>query len=132
MPTLFFVYFLQTLLKASIAFSCCLLFVKENVLAVFSISFSSPNLKSSKSFIGSPLTVTIGRPIVTVKGLPINDFEDFRFGLENEIEKTARTFSLTNSRQQENAIDAFKSVCKKYTKNKVGKRPFTNINIVQI
>ena len=72
------------------------------------------------------------RPIVTVKGLPINDFEDFRFGLENEIEKTARTFSLTNSRQQENAIDAFKSVCKKYTKNKVGKRPFTNINIVQI
>ena len=72
------------------------------------------------------------RPIVTVKGLPINDYEDFRFGLENEIEKTARTFSLTNSRQQENAIDAFKSVCKKYTKNKVGKRPFTNINIVQI
>ncbi len=72
------------------------------------------------------------RPIVTVKGLPINDFEDFRFGLENEIEKTARTFSLTNRRQQENAIDAFKSVCKKYTKNKVGKRPFTNINIVQI
>ena len=72
------------------------------------------------------------RPIVTVKGLPINDFEDFKFGLENEIEKTARTFSLTNSRQQENAIDAFKSVCKKYTKNKVGKRPFTNINIVQI
>ena len=72
------------------------------------------------------------RPIVTVMGLPINDFEDFRFGLENEIEKTARTFSLTNSRQQENAIDAFKSVCKKYTKNKVGKKPFTNINIVQI
>ena len=72
------------------------------------------------------------RPIVTLKGLPINDYEDFRFGLENEIEKTARTFSLTNSRQKENAIDAFKSVCKKYTKNKVGKRPFTNINIVQI
>ena len=72
------------------------------------------------------------RPIVTVKGLPINNFEDFRFGLENEIEKTARTFSLTNSKQQENAIDAFKSICKKYAKNKVGKRPFTNINIVQI
>ena len=72
------------------------------------------------------------RPIVTVKGLPINDFQDFRFGLENEIEKTARTFSLTNSKQQENAIDAFKSICKKYAKNKVGKRPFTNINIVQI
>ena len=48
------------------------------------------------------------------------------------VRKTARTFSLTNSRQQENAIDAFKSICKKYTKNKVGKRPFTNINIVQI
>ena len=72
------------------------------------------------------------RPIVTVKGLPINDFQDFRFGLENEIEKTARTFSLTNSKQQENAIDAVKSICKKYAKNKVGKRPFTNINIVQI
>ena len=72
------------------------------------------------------------RPIVTVKGLPINNFEDFRFGLENEIEKAARTFSLTNSKQQENAIDAFKSICKKYAKNKVGKRPFTNINIVQI
>jgi len=71
-------------------------------------------------------------PVITAKGLPIDNLEEFRFGLEKEINKTARTFSLNNIKQEENAINALKTVCKKYTKEQVGKRPFTNINLVNI
>ena len=106
--------------------------VEEDSISIKERKNLSINGMMEVTILVTPIGNFHDRPIVTVKGLPINDYEDFRFGLENEIEKTARTFSLTNSRQQENAIDAFKSVCKKYTKNKVGKRPFTNINIVQI
>ena len=62
----------------------------------------------------------------------LDNLEEFRFGLEKEISKTARTFSLNNIKQEENAITALKTVCRKYTKEQVGKRPFTNINLVNI
>ena len=54
------------------------------------------------------------------------------FNLEEEIEKTTRTFSLTNKKQEINLIDALKSTCRKYVKEKTGKRPMTNINLVRI
>ena len=52
--------------------------------------------------------------------------------LEKEINKTARSFALNNTKQEENAINALKTVCRKFTKEQVGKRPFTNINLVNI
>jgi len=58
--------------------------------------------------------------------------EEFKFGLEKEINKTARSFALNNTNQEENAINALKTVCRKFTKEQVGKRPFTNINLVNI
>ena len=58
--------------------------------------------------------------------------EEFKFGLEKEINKTARSFALNNIKQEENAINALKTVCRKFTKEQVGKRPFTNINLVNI
>ena len=71
-------------------------------------------------------------PVISAKGLPIENLEEFKFGLEKEINKTARSFALNNIKQEENAINALKTVCRKFTKEQVGKRPFTNINLVNI
>ena len=72
------------------------------------------------------------RPILSFKGLPIMDNEEFLYGLEEAIETISKTFSLNNEKQKGNLIDALKIGCKKYAKEKTGKKPFTNINIVQI
>ena len=52
--------------------------------------------------------------------------------ISNEIEKTSRTFKLGNKQQEHNLIDALKIACRKFTKEKTGKRPLTNINLVRI
>ncbi len=72
------------------------------------------------------------KPIFTYKGLPIFENNDFDDGLEEEIDKTTRSFSLTNRKQESNLIDALKTVCKKYSKAKTGKKPITNINLVRV
>ena len=72
------------------------------------------------------------RPIISFKGLPVIKEEEFIYGLEEEIEKTSKKFSLNNKKQEQNLIDALKISCRKYSKEKTGKKPFTNINIVQI
>ena len=72
------------------------------------------------------------RPLLTFRGLPINDKEMFKNDLEDELEKTVKTFSLNNKKQETNLIDALKSTCRKFTKQKTGKRPLANINLVRI
>jgi len=72
------------------------------------------------------------RPILTFKGIPINNDEEFVYGLEDAIEETTRTFKPGSKKQEHNLIDALKIVCRKFTKEKTGKKPFTNINLVKI
>ena len=72
------------------------------------------------------------RPILTFKGLPISHTDEFINGLEKEIENTTKTYSLNSKKQETNLIDALKIVCRKYSKEKTGKKPFTNINLVRI
>ena len=72
------------------------------------------------------------KPILTFKGLPINETEEFIYGLEEEIENKTKTFSLNSKKQEHNLIDAIKIICRKYSKEKTGKKPFTNINLVRI
>ncbi len=72
------------------------------------------------------------RPLLTFRGLPINDKEMFKNDLEDELEKTVKTFTLNNKKQETNLIDALKSTCRKFTKQKTGKRPLANINLVRI
>ena len=72
------------------------------------------------------------KPILTYVGLPVIENDDFKFGLEEEISKTTKTFSLNNKKQQINIIDTIKVVCKKYSKEKTGKKPITNVNLVRI
>ncbi len=72
------------------------------------------------------------RPILTFKGLPILQADEFINGLEDEIENTTKTYSLNSKKQESNLVDALKIVCRKYSKEKTGKKPFTNINLVRI
>ena len=71
-------------------------------------------------------------PIITFRGLPIYETDEFIYGLEDEIEKTSRTFNLSNKSQENNLMDALKISARKFTKEKTGKKPLTNINLVKI
>jgi len=64
--------------------------------------------------------------------LPIVDSDEFINELEDHIENTTKTFSLNSKKQEHNLIDALKIVCRKISKEKTGKKPFTNINLVRI
>ena len=72
------------------------------------------------------------KPIISFKGLPVIEEDEFIYGLEESIKNITKTFSLKSKKQEENLIDALKISCRKYSKEKTGKKPFTNINIVQI
>ena len=74
----------------------------------------------------------IHRKILNFIGLPVIENDNFKYGLEEEINKTTRTFSLNSKKQETNIIDAIKVVCKKYSKEKTGKKPITNVNLVRI
>ena len=71
-------------------------------------------------------------PIITFKGLPVDDVDEFVFGLENEIENSSKTFFMNSKKQEFNLINALKVVCRKYSKEKTGKKPYTNVNLVRI
>ena len=92
---------------------------------------------SANGFIEATILITPkgnihNRPLLTFRGLPIYEKEEFQNGLEEEIEKTVKTFSLINKKQETKLIDALKSTCRKFTKQKTGKRPLANINLVRI
>ena len=73
------------------------------------------------------------RPIISFKGIPSNgESSNFLFDLENKIEKIFKNFSLKNQKQEQNLIEMLKSDCRKTVKEKTGKRPYTNVNLVRI
>ena len=71
-------------------------------------------------------------PVLSYRGLPVYDKDEFNYGLEYEIEKTTRSFKVGSKQQEHNLIDALKIACRKFSKEKTGKKPFTNINLVRI
>ena len=92
---------------------------------------------SANGFIEATILITPkgnihNRPLITFRGLPIYEKEEFQNGLEDEIDRTIKSFSLNNKKQETNLIDALKSTCRKFTKLKTGKRPLANINLVRI
>ena len=72
------------------------------------------------------------KPIINFLGLPINNKDDFKYLIEQEIEKLIRTFSLNNNRQYENLTETLKINCRKFVKEKTVKKPLTNINLLRI
>ena len=108
-----------------------------------SISEDSQSLKERKILANNGyLEVTIiinnkgkviKKPIFSFKGLPIeSQNDDFIFELEDEVKKTSRTFSLNNPKQVNILIEELKKNCRKLVKEKTGKKPYTNINLVRI
>ena len=92
---------------------------------------------SSNGFLEATIMITPkgnihNKPLVTFRGLPVYENDEFIYGLEEEIERTVKTFSLNNTKQQDNLIDALKITCRKFSKEKTGKKPLTNINLVRI
>ncbi len=92
---------------------------------------------SSNGFLEATIMITPkgnihNKPLVTFRGLPVYENDEFIYGLEEEIERTIKTFSLNNVKQQDNLIDALKITCRKFSKEKTGKKPLTNINLVRI
>ena len=72
------------------------------------------------------------KPIFSYSGIPISNDDDYKYELENIIEKTTKTFSLNNQNQKDNIIDAIKISCRKITKEITGKKPLTSIKLIRI
>tara|TARA_Y100000590_G_scaffold274904_1_gene308646 strand:- start:1340 stop:3004 length:1665 start_codon:yes stop_codon:yes gene_type:complete len=75
----------------------------------------------------------VKKPIITFRGIPSNgENSNFIFDLEDKIQDICKTFSLKNSNQEQNLIETLKTNCRKTVKEKTGKRPYTNVNLVRI
>ena len=109
---------------------------------IISVNEDSPSIRERKNLANNGyLEVTIlingkgklfKKPLLSFKGLPIEEAQDFFYDLEDEIENISRTFSLNNKKQESNLIEALKISCRKIVKEKTGKKPYTNINLVRI
>ena len=75
----------------------------------------------------------IKKPFISLTGLPVSEESkmDFQMDLEHEIYKICKTFSVVNPKQEKNLEEKIKSNCRKIIKNRIGKRPFTNINLIR-
>jgi len=75
----------------------------------------------------------VKKPIISFKGIPSSgENSNFIFDLEDQIQKICKSFSLNNSNQEYNLIEALRTNCRKTVKEKTGKRPYTNVNLVKI
>ena len=75
----------------------------------------------------------IKKPIISFRGIPSNgEDSNFIFDLEDKIREICKTFSLKNSHQEQNLIEVLKTNCRKTVKEKTGKRPYTNVNLVRV
>ena len=75
----------------------------------------------------------VKKPFISLIGLPVSEESkmDFQMDLEHEIYKICKTFSVNNPKQKKNLEEKIKSNCRKIIKNRIGKRPFTNINLIR-
>jgi len=75
----------------------------------------------------------VKKPIITFKGIPDSGkSESFIFDLEDKIRSICKTYSLNNYDHEQNLIDSLKTNCRKTIKEKTGKKPYTNVNLVRI
>ena len=75
----------------------------------------------------------IKKPIISFKGIPSNgENSNFIFDLEDKIHNICKTFSLNSSNQEKNLIEALRINCRKTVKEKTGKKPYTNVNLIRI
>ena len=75
----------------------------------------------------------VKKPFISLIGLPVSEESkmDFQMDLEHEIYKICKAFSVGNPKQEKNLEEKIKSNCRKIIKNRIGKRPFTNIKLIR-
>ena len=86
------------------------------------------------------ITIIIGnsgsivkKPLISFKGIPSNgESTNFTDILEGKIISICKNYSLKNLKQSHNLITDIKTNCRKTVKEKTGKRPFTNVNLIRI
>ena len=86
------------------------------------------------------ITIIIGnsgsivkKPLISFKGIPSNgESTNFTDILESKIRSVCKNYSLKNLKQSHNLIEDVKANCRKTIKEKTGKRPFTNVNLIRI
>jgi len=75
----------------------------------------------------------VKNPIISFKGIPSNgESSNFVFDLADKIKNVCKKYSLKSFKQEQNLIEAVKTNCRKVVKEKTGKRPYTNVNLVRI
>ena len=85
------------------------------------------------TIIVNDIGLIVKKPVISFKGIPSNgENTNFIFDLEDKIQDICKTFSLKNSKQEHNLIEALKINCRKAVKEKTGKRPYTNVNLIRI
>ena len=74
------------------------------------------------------------KPIVSFRGIPISgeEVKDFIIDLEDVISNVCKTFLINSLKQENNLIDTLKINCRKVFKEKTGKKPYTNVNLVRV
>ena len=72
------------------------------------------------------------RIILNFMGIPIYEIDDFKFEIREIIGNVSKTFSLLNRKQEDNFKEGIKLSCRKYIKEKTGKRPLININLLRV
>ena len=85
------------------------------------------------TIIVNDIGLIVKKPIISLRGIPNNEENsNLIFDLEDKIQDICKTFSLKNSNQEQSLIEALKTKCRKTVKEKTGKRPYTNVNLVRI
>ena len=85
------------------------------------------------TIIVNDIGLIVKKPIISLRGIPNNEENsNLIFDLEDKIQDICKKFSLKNSHQEQNLIEALKINCRKTVKEKTGKRPYTNVNLVRI
>ncbi|MAJ86194.1 MAG: MBL fold metallo-hydrolase [Candidatus Pelagibacter sp.] len=78
-------------------------------------------------------TGKVKKPVISFKGVPKNEQSDgIIFDLEDMILSTCKTFSINNKNQEKNLTETIKQNSRKIFREKTGKKPYTNINLVRI
>ena len=77
-------------------------------------------------------SVSLERLLINFKGLPIEDTESFVYSLDEDIRRSLKIFSFKNKKQEENIKENIKILSRKFVKEKTGKKPITNINLIRI
>ena len=75
----------------------------------------------------------VKKPLISFKGIPSNgESTNFTDILEDKITSICKTYSLNNLKHSHNLIEEVKTNCRKTIKEKTGKKPYTNVNLIRI